>query len=226
MRFPVTGFAFFRFPWQEQRFAEQKPKGGKKTPEFEKQELQLPLFSPMIYFAVAAVRGSCCGRVVFFSGYVQIRQPDPERLLPQRGSDGPETPGDGKNQLPHWVLDAKTTKFPSGLYMFSYLHLQAATHFRNSLMKLMEILMSKEPSYVRCIKPNDAKQPGRSERIFFSLKHKMKSLMSGTKLNFNAIISNTRSVQKAKDFITIKERNLKIKSPCSQLNSELCFELQ
>lgn len=27
-------------------------------------------------------------------------------------------------------------------------------------MKLMEILMSKEPSYVRCIKPNDAKQPG------------------------------------------------------------------
>lgn len=24
----------------------------------------------------------------------------------------------------------------------------------------MEILMSKEPSYVRCIKPNDAKQPG------------------------------------------------------------------
>lgn len=28
-------------------------------------------------------------------------------------------------------------------------------------MKLMEILMSKEPSYVRCIKPNDAKQPGK-----------------------------------------------------------------
>lgn len=39
-------------------------------------------------------------------------------------------------------------------------HLQAATQFKNSLMKLMEILMSKEPSYVRCIKPNDAKQPG------------------------------------------------------------------
>ncbi|TMS14289.1 Unconventional myosin-Ic [Larimichthys crocea] len=35
----------------------------------------------------------------------------------------------------------------------------AATQFKNSLMKLMEILMSKEPSYVRCIKPNDAKQP-------------------------------------------------------------------
>lgn len=126
-----------------------------------------PPFFPMISFAVAAVRGSCCGCAVFFSGYVQIRQPDCERLLPQRGSDGPETSGDGKNQLPHWVLDAKTTKHPSGLSMFSYLHLQAATHFRNSLMKLMEILMSKEPSYVRCIKPNDAKQPGRSEKNFF-----------------------------------------------------------
>lgn len=39
---------------------------------------------------------------------------------------------------------------------------QAATQFKNSLMKLMEILMSKEPSYVRCIKPNEAKQPGTS----------------------------------------------------------------
>lgn len=38
--------------------------------------------------------------------------------------------------------------------------LQAATQFKNSLMKLMEILMSKEPSYVRCIKPNDGKQAG------------------------------------------------------------------
>ncbi|XP_078478514.1 LOW QUALITY PROTEIN: unconventional myosin-Ic-like, partial [Lampetra planeri] len=34
------------------------------------------------------------------------------------------------------------------------------TQFKSSLMKLMEMLMLKEPSYVRCIKPNDAKQPG------------------------------------------------------------------
>lgn len=39
---------------------------------------------------------------------------------------------------------------------------QAATQFKLSLAKLMEILMSKEPSYVRCIKPNDAKQPSKS----------------------------------------------------------------
>ena len=34
------------------------------------------------------------------------------------------------------------------------------TQFRTSVNKLMEILMSKDPSYVRCIKPNDAKMPG------------------------------------------------------------------
>lgn len=39
---------------------------------------------------------------------------------------------------------------------------QAATQFKLSLAKLMEILMSKEPSYVRCIKPNDGKQPGKT----------------------------------------------------------------
>ncbi|XP_061162606.1 unconventional myosin-Ic-like [Saccostrea echinata] len=34
----------------------------------------------------------------------------------------------------------------------------AATQFKTSLAQLMEILMSKEPSYVRCIKPNDYKR--------------------------------------------------------------------
>ena len=37
---------------------------------------------------------------------------------------------------------------------------QAATQFKNSLSKLMDILMSKQPSYVRCIKPNDDKKSG------------------------------------------------------------------
>ncbi|CAL4112929.1 unnamed protein product, partial [Meganyctiphanes norvegica] len=34
----------------------------------------------------------------------------------------------------------------------------AATQFKNSLAELMVILMSKEPSYIRCIKPNDNKR--------------------------------------------------------------------
>ncbi|XP_029956163.1 unconventional myosin-Ic [Salarias fasciatus] len=50
----------------------------------------------------------------------------------------------------------------------------AATQFKNSLMKLMEILMSKEPSYVRCIKPNEAKQPGRFDEVL--IRHQVKYL--------------------------------------------------
>jgi len=36
----------------------------------------------------------------------------------------------------------------------------AGTQFKSSLAKLMDILLQKEPSYVRCIKPNDSKQSG------------------------------------------------------------------
>lgn len=37
----------------------------------------------------------------------------------------------------------------------------AGTQFKASLSQLMEILMSKEPSYIRCIKPNDFKKSGK-----------------------------------------------------------------
>ncbi|XP_043910277.1 unconventional myosin-Ic isoform X1 [Protopterus annectens] len=50
----------------------------------------------------------------------------------------------------------------------------AATQFKNSLAKLMEILMSKEPSYIRCIKPNDAKQAGRFDEVL--IRHQVKYL--------------------------------------------------
>ncbi|XP_017291366.1 unconventional myosin-Ic-like isoform X2 [Kryptolebias marmoratus] len=50
----------------------------------------------------------------------------------------------------------------------------AASQFKNSLMRLMEILRSKEPSYVRCIKPNDAKQPGRFDEVL--VRHQVKYL--------------------------------------------------
>ncbi|KAK6473316.1 unconventional myosin-Ic isoform X1 [Huso huso] len=50
----------------------------------------------------------------------------------------------------------------------------AATQFKASLAKLMEILMSKEPSYVRCIKPNDAKQAARFDEVL--IRHQVKYL--------------------------------------------------
>jgi len=43
----------------------------------------------------------------------------------------------------------KTTKRP----------LTAGTLFKNSMLALMKIIHSKEPHYIRCIKPNDAKSP-------------------------------------------------------------------
>uniref|UniRef100_A0A8B9TQQ3 Myosin IH n=1 Tax=Anas platyrhynchos TaxID=8839 RepID=A0A8B9TQQ3_ANAPL len=49
-----------------------------------------------------------------------------------------------------------------------------ATQFKNSLMSLIEILMSKEPSYVRCIKPNENKEPGKFDD--FLIRHQVKYL--------------------------------------------------
>uniref|UniRef100_A0A8C9FN67 Myosin IH n=1 Tax=Pavo cristatus TaxID=9049 RepID=A0A8C9FN67_PAVCR len=49
-----------------------------------------------------------------------------------------------------------------------------ATQFKNSLMSLIEILMSKEPSYIRCIKPNENKEPGKFDDCL--IRHQVKYL--------------------------------------------------
>ncbi|XP_070493184.1 unconventional myosin IC [Chironomus tepperi] len=50
--------------------------------------------------------------------------------------------------------------FPSSEYLTSRKRPDTAiTQFKNSLNNLMEILISKEPSYIRCIKPNDIQGP-------------------------------------------------------------------
>ncbi|XP_078484036.1 unconventional myosin-Ic isoform X1 [Ciona intestinalis] len=48
------------------------------------------------------------------------------------------------------------------------------SQFRTSLNRLMDILMSKEPSYVRCIKPNDAKMADRFDDTL--VRHQVKYL--------------------------------------------------
>ncbi|XP_011189491.1 unconventional myosin IC isoform X2 [Zeugodacus cucurbitae] len=50
--------------------------------------------------------------------------------------------------------------FPAAEYKNKKRPDTAITQFRNSLNNLMEILMCKEPSYIRCIKPNDQQLPG------------------------------------------------------------------
>lgn len=50
--------------------------------------------------------------------------------------------------------------FPQSEYLTSRKRPDTAiTQFKNSLNNLMEILVSKEPSYIRCIKPNDIQGP-------------------------------------------------------------------
>ncbi|XP_076020339.1 unconventional myosin-Ih [Genypterus blacodes] len=48
------------------------------------------------------------------------------------------------------------------------------TQFKSSLVGLAEILVSKEAWYVRCIKPNEAKQPGRFDDVL--VRHQVKYL--------------------------------------------------
>uniref|UniRef100_A0A4W4F664 Myosin motor domain-containing protein n=1 Tax=Electrophorus electricus TaxID=8005 RepID=A0A4W4F664_ELEEL len=50
----------------------------------------------------------------------------------------------------------------------------AATQFKLSLAGLMDILILKEPSYMRCIKPNNGKQPGQFEEVL--IRHQVKYL--------------------------------------------------
>ncbi|XP_006870566.1 PREDICTED: unconventional myosin-Ih [Chrysochloris asiatica] len=48
------------------------------------------------------------------------------------------------------------------------------TQFKNSLSSLLEILISKEPSYIRCIKPNDGKEPRKFDELL--IRHQIKYL--------------------------------------------------
>uniref|UniRef100_A0A8D2BEG8 Myosin IH n=1 Tax=Sus scrofa TaxID=9823 RepID=A0A8D2BEG8_PIG len=48
------------------------------------------------------------------------------------------------------------------------------TQFKNSLSSLLEILISKEPSYIRCIKPNEWKEPNKFDD--FLVRHQVKYL--------------------------------------------------
>ncbi|XP_044541399.1 unconventional myosin-Ih [Gracilinanus agilis] len=48
------------------------------------------------------------------------------------------------------------------------------TQFKNSVANLIDILMSKEPSYIRCIKPNERKEPSKFDD--FLIRHQIKYL--------------------------------------------------
>ncbi|KAG8225870.1 hypothetical protein J437_LFUL004800 [Ladona fulva] len=58
----------------------------------------------------------------------------------------------------------------------------AGTQFKNSLNQLLVILMSKEPSYIRCIKPNDYKKSGNFDNKVVSHQVKYLGLMENLRV--------------------------------------------
>uniref|UniRef100_A0A671NAB0 Unconventional myosin-Ic n=1 Tax=Sinocyclocheilus anshuiensis TaxID=1608454 RepID=A0A671NAB0_9TELE len=134
-----------------------------------------------------------------FKGIISIL--DEECLRPGDASDITflekleNTVGGHAHFLTHKLADGKTRKI-MGREEFRLIHYAGEVNynvngfldknndllFRNlksiylsiCLAKLMEILMSKEPSYVRCIKPNDAKQAGRFDEVL--IRHQVKYL--------------------------------------------------
>lgn len=65
------------------------------------------------------------------------------------------------NHPPHFIIyKTAILGFFSDIPLNFPVTFQVVTQFKSSLVGLTEILMSKEPWYVRCIKPNEAKQPG------------------------------------------------------------------
>ncbi|KAK8726216.1 hypothetical protein OTU49_010428 [Cherax quadricarinatus] len=65
---------------------------------------------------------------------------------------------DLKEAMTHTSNIIITSVFPKDEFSQKKRPVTAATQFKNSLAGLMTILMSKEPSYIRCIKPNDDKR--------------------------------------------------------------------
>lgn len=65
----------------------------------------------------------------------------------------------------------------------------AASQFKTSLAQLVDILVSKEPSYIRCIKPNDVQKPGLFEKAIVTHQVCM-TLMTHFKKEFHFKLPN------------------------------------
>uniref|UniRef100_A0A8U8BXH3 Uncharacterized protein n=1 Tax=Geospiza parvula TaxID=87175 RepID=A0A8U8BXH3_GEOPR len=91
-----------------------------------------------------------------------------------------EKVGDHAHFVTRKLADQKTRKsidwvdFRLLHYAGEVTYCAVATQFKNSLTSLIEILMSKEPSYIRCIKPNENKEPGKFDD--FLIRHQVKYL--------------------------------------------------
>uniref|UniRef100_A0A4W5Q9U2 Myosin IH n=1 Tax=Hucho hucho TaxID=62062 RepID=A0A4W5Q9U2_9TELE len=119
-----------------------------------------------------------------FKGIISVL--DEECLRPGEATDMTflekleEKMGGHPHFVTHKLADQKTRKtlergdFRLLHYAGEVTYCVVATQFKSSLVGLTEILMSKEPWYVRCMKPNEGKQPGHFDDVL--VRHQVKYL--------------------------------------------------
>uniref|UniRef100_A0A674ETQ3 Myosin IH n=1 Tax=Salmo trutta TaxID=8032 RepID=A0A674ETQ3_SALTR len=119
-----------------------------------------------------------------FKGIISVL--DEECLRPGEATDMTflekleEKMGGHPHFVTHKLADQKTRKtlergdFRLLHYAGEVTYCVVATQFKSSLVGLTEILMSKEPWYVRCMKPNEGKQPGLFDDVL--VRHQVKYL--------------------------------------------------
>lgn len=74
--------------------------------------------------------------------------------------------------------------------------------FKSSLNQLINTLKSKEPSYIRCIKPNNYKEPGKfNNNIVFTLSLKLSLLLNTSRRSAPMIFRVNTSYDKFSDLV-------------------------
>ncbi|KAM7332177.1 hypothetical protein ACRRTK_008885 [Alexandromys fortis] len=115
-------------------------------------------------------RSDTCSVIPFTGGVCR------NQLPPQRHN------GAGEPRVPVQVLCGSQNTILRECFLVAELENRrrpptVGTQFKNSLSNLLELLTSKEPSYIRCIKPNERKEPSKFDDFLISHQIKYLGLM-------------------------------------------------
>lgn len=102
---------------------------------------------------------SSCGDHMADDLFIQFCRPWWRLQTPSLKNVFPRQSSQAKGDQTQYIIVFSSHKFSMPSFLLWHHCFQAGTQFKSSLGQLMEILLSKQPSYIRCIKPNDHKQP-------------------------------------------------------------------